>query len=122
MSLKAVLEAIELLDSGTVTGGAVARVLGDAGLADVTVTPFTGEEVRPETEAMLSVATARGNRAINHRGIAISATVRAGWILRVSEDLITIMQNVTGRPAVVFPLTMQDITPYGNGLYHINSI
>jgi hypothetical protein len=23
---------------------------------------------------------------------------------------------------VVFPLTMQDITPYGNGVYHLNSI
>ena len=22
----------------------------------------------------------------------------------------------------VFPLTVQDITPYGNGLYHLNSI
>jgi microcompartment protein CcmL/EutN len=80
------------------------------------------EEVRPEMEAILSIDTTRGNRVINHRGIAISATVKAGWILRVSEDLITIMQNVTGRPAVVFPLTMQDVTPYGNGLYHINSI
>jgi hypothetical protein len=230
MSLKAVLEAIELLDSAKVTGREVGDALGSAGLTGVEVTPFTGErgstdfvrvrvpgtrgrsiggdaptlgvigrlggigarpekiglvsdgdgavaavalalklgwmavkddrlpgdvvvathicpraptavmpvvtmmsspvdmatmnreEVRPEMEAILSIDTTRGNRVINHRGIAISATVKAGWILRVSEDLITIMQNVTGRPAVVFPLTMQDVTPYGNGLYHINSI
>ncbi|MBI2216648.1 MAG: DUF1177 domain-containing protein [Candidatus Rokubacteria bacterium] len=230
MSLKAVLEAIELLDSATVTGDDVAGLLRKAGLQHVEVTPFTGErgateflrvrvpgvqgrsrggdaptlgivgrlggigarpekiglvsdgdgavtavatalklgwmidrgdplpgdvivathicpraptivqpvvtmmsspvdmatlnreEVLPEMDAVLTVDTTRGNRVINHRGIAISPTVKAGWILRVSEDLLTIMQNVTGRLPVVFPLTMQDITPYGNGLYHLNSI
>jgi hypothetical protein len=230
MSLKAVLEVIELLDSATVTGHEVAGLLRKAGLEHVEVTPFTGErgtteflrvrvpgfqgrarggaaptlgivgrlggiggrpekiglvsdgdgavtavatalklawmidrgdplpgdvivathicpraptivqpvvtmmsspvdmatlnreEVLPEMEAVLTVDTTRGNRVINHRGIAISPTVKAGWILRVSEDLLTIMQHVTGRLPVVFPLTMQDITPYGNGLYHLNSI
>jgi uncharacterized protein DUF1177 len=80
------------------------------------------EEVRPEMEAILSMDTTRGNRVINHRGIAISATVKEGWILRVAEDLLTLMQQVTGRMPVVFPLTMQDITPYGNALFHLNSI
>ncbi|MBI4590611.1 MAG: DUF1177 domain-containing protein [Candidatus Rokubacteria bacterium] len=80
------------------------------------------EEVRPEMEAILSIDTTRGNRVINQRGIAISPTVKAGWILRVSEDLLTLMQHVTGRVPAVFPLTMQDITPYGNGLFHLNSI
>ena len=32
------------------------------------------------------------------------------------------MEQVTGRPPVVLPLTMQDITPYGNGVFHVNSI
>jgi hypothetical protein len=80
------------------------------------------EEVRPEMEAILAIDTTRGNRVINHRGFAISPTVKAGWILRVSEDLLGIQQIVTGRLPVVFPLSMQDITPYGNGLYHLNSI
>jgi hypothetical protein len=88
----------------------------------VDMTTLNREEVQPEMAALLSVDTTRGNRALNHRGIAISPTVKAGWILRVSEDLITILQHVTGRAAVVVPLTMQDITPYGNGLYHLNSI
>jgi hypothetical protein len=79
-------------------------------------------EVRPEMEAILSVDTTRGNRVVNHRGFAISPTVREGWILRVSEDLLTLMQHVTGRMPVVLPITMQDITPYGNGLFHVNSI
>ncbi|MCP2619794.1 DUF1177 domain-containing protein [Candidatus Aminicenantes bacterium AC-334-K16] len=79
-------------------------------------------EVSPEMEAILSVDTTKGNRVINQRGIAISPTVKEGYILRVSEDLLDIMERVTGRLPVVFPLTTQDITPYGNDLYHLNSI
>ncbi len=66
--------------------------------------------------------TTRGNRVINHRGIAISPTVRAGWILRPADDLLDLYQFVTGRMPVVFPLSMPDITPYSNDLYHLNSI
>ena len=32
------------------------------------------------------------------------------------------MQNSTGKLPVVFPITTQDITPYGNDIYHLNSI
>jgi len=66
------------------------------------------EEVRREMTAILSIDSTRGNRVINHRGFAISPTVKAGWILRVSEDLLDIQQIVTGRPPVVFPLSMKD--------------
>ena len=79
-------------------------------------------EVDRAMEAILSLDTTKGNKVINVRGIAISATVKAGWILRVSSDLLDIMQIVTGRVPAVLPITMQDITPYGNGLYHLNSI
>lgn len=79
-------------------------------------------EVDPAMEAILSVDTTRGNRIINRRGFAISPTVKEGYILRVSEDLLTIMEIVTGSLPVVFAITTQDITPYGNGLYHLNSI
>jgi len=81
-----------------------------------------GEEMSDELDAVLSIDTTRGNRVINCRGFALSPTVNEGYILRVSEDLLSIMANVTGRPPVVFPVTTQDITPYGNGLYHLNSI
>jgi hypothetical protein len=83
---------------------------------------LNAEEVRSEMEAILTVDTTRGNRVVNQRGFAISPTVRQGWILRVAEDLLTIQQQVTGRMPVVLPITMQDITPYGNGLFHVNSI
>ena len=95
-------------------------------------TPFMGSpvslpqqiqaEVSPDMDAILSVDTTKGNRVINHQGFAISPTVKEGYILRISEDLLTIMGWVTGDVPATFPVTMQDITPYGNGIYHINSI
>ena len=80
------------------------------------------EEVSPELDAILSVDTTKGNRIINTRGFAISPTVKDGYILRVSEDLLDIMKITTGKLPQVFALTMQDITPYGNQIYHVNSI
>lgn len=79
-------------------------------------------EVSGELDAILSIDTTKGNRIINVNGFAISPTVKEGYILRVSNDLLTIMQDVTGAVPNVFAVTMQDITPYGNDLYHLNSI
>lgn len=80
------------------------------------------EEVSPELDAILSVDTTKGNRVINTRGFAISPTVKEGYILRTSEDLLDLMQITTGRLPYVFPLATQDITPYGNDVHHLNSI
>ena len=80
------------------------------------------EEVTPDLDAVLVVDTTKGNRIVNHRGFAISPTVKEGYILRVSDSLLDIVQTTTGKLPVVFALTQQDITPYGNGLYHLNSI
>ena len=80
------------------------------------------EEMSPDLDAVLSIDTTRGNRIINHRGFALSPTVKEGYILRVSEDLLSLMSYVTGKAPVVFAVTTQDITPYGNDLYHLNSI
>lgn len=79
-------------------------------------------ELDDRMDAILSVDTTKGNRVINHRGFAISPTVKQGYILRVSEELLDVMQSTTGRMPVVFPLTTQDITPYGNSVFHLNSI
>lgn len=73
-------------------------------------------------DGIISIDTTKGNRVINERGFAVSPTVKEGFILRVDEELLSIQQNVTGRAPVVFAVTTQDITPYGNGLYHLNSI
>lgn len=80
------------------------------------------EEISEELDAILSVDTTKGNRIINSRGFSISPTVKEGYILKVSDDLLDIMQITTGELPRVFALTMQDITPYGNDLYHLNSI
>jgi hypothetical protein len=79
-------------------------------------------EVDPAMDAILSVDSTKGNRIINYRGIAITPTVKEGYILRVSEDLLDIVVWTTGKPPRVTPITTQDITPYGNGLFHMNSI
>ncbi len=89
--------------------------------------PVTGaqlnqHEVDDRMDAILSVDTTKGNRIINTNGFAISPTVLNGYILRVSEDLLDQMQWVTGKLPVVFAITQQDITPYGNDVFHVNSI
>ena len=79
-------------------------------------------EVVPEMDALLSIDATKGNRIIKLNGFAITPTVKNGWILRVSDDLIDIYERVTGDVVHIVPITMQDITPYGNKVYHINSI
>lgn len=79
-------------------------------------------EIDPQMDAILSIDTTKGNRILNVKGFAISAPVKEGYILRISEDLVRIMEITSGKPAVILPITMQDITPYGNDVFHINSI
>ena len=78
--------------------------------------------VDPDMDAILSVDTTKGNRILNKRGFALTPTVKAGYILHISEDLLQIQQTSTGELPCVLALTTQDITPSGNGLYHMNSI
>lgn len=79
-------------------------------------------EVSSEMEAILSIDTTKGNRIVNHRGIAVTPTVKDGYILRTAEPVLDILTSTTGQLPVVLPITQQDITPYGNGVYHLNSI
>jgi hypothetical protein len=83
---------------------------------------MNAQEVSAEMDAVLSIDTTKGNRIINHKGYALSPTVKQGYILRMSEDLMRIMEMTSGKPVVGFPISTQDITPYGNGVFHINSI
>ena len=95
-------------------------------------TPFMGSpidmavmnrmEVDHAMSAILSVDATKGNWVLNQRGFAITPTVKEGYILRIDERLLEIMTYATGRPPVLLPISTQDITPYGNGLYHLNSI
>jgi hypothetical protein len=76
----------------------------------------------PAMEAVLSVDASKANRVLNRVGFAITPTVKEGWILRVADDLLDAQQATTGEAPLVLPITMQDITPYGSGVRHINSI
>ncbi|MEE8322415.1 MAG: DUF1177 domain-containing protein, partial [Candidatus Bathyarchaeia archaeon] len=88
----------------------------------VDMTVMNRQEVTPEMDALLSIDTTKGNRVAKFKGFAITPTVKEGYILRVSENLLDIMEVVTGRSPRVVPITLQDITPYGNDIYHVNSI
>ncbi|OHD80841.1 MAG: hypothetical protein A3J97_01800 [Spirochaetes bacterium RIFOXYC1_FULL_54_7] len=79
-------------------------------------------EVDPAMDAILSIDTTKGNRVINHRGFAISPTLKEGYILKMADDLMDIYEWSTGLDVKSIPVSTQDITPYGNGLHHINSI
>ena len=79
-------------------------------------------EVDPTCDAIVSIDTTKGNLVMNYKGISISPTVKEGYILPFSPDLVRILTTVTGEPANTFAISMQDITPYGNDLYHLNSI
>ncbi len=90
--------------------------------APIDMATMNKHEVVPEMDAILSVDTTKGNRILNHKGVAISPTVKEGYILPVSNDLVNVLEIVSGCPARVLPLSLYDITPYGNDLYHVNSI
>ena len=88
----------------------------------VSMKQINQSEVDASADAILSVDTTKGNRIMNHKGFAISPTVKDGYILKVSEDLLSVMEITSGQSPKVFALSTQDITPYGNGLFHLNSI
>ena len=75
-----------------------------------------------QIDALMSCDTTKGNHIINARGFAISPTVKEGYILKVSKDLLDVYQNTVGELPKVFAITNQDITPYGNGIDHLNGI
>jgi len=88
----------------------------------VDISVMNREEVDETMDALLSIDTTKGNRIVKWRGFAITPTVKEGWVLKVSDDLLDLMEITAGRIPRVCPITTQDITPYGTGIDHINSI
>ena len=134
-ALATALKLVDMAARGDQSAGDVlvtTHVCPDAPVVPHDPVPFMGSpvdmetmnahEVQPSMDAILSIDTTRGNIVVNQRGFAITPTVKSGYILKVSTDLLRIMSYVTGRLPVVLPISTQDITPYGNGLEHINSI
>lgn len=79
-------------------------------------------EVDAEMDAVISISVARATNWVNNDGIAITPTVKGKLILPPSDKLLYLMETITGRRPVVFPLTSYDLTPVGNGLYHANTM
>lgn len=88
----------------------------------VDILAMNKHEVTQEMDGILSIDTTKGNMITNHKGFAITPTVKEGYILKVSDDLLHIYTQSTGILPVTLPITTQDITPYGNGVHHVNSI
>jgi len=90
--------------------------------APVSMETMNAHEVDPAMNAILSIDATKGNWVVNRRGFAITPTVKEGYILPPSADLLEIVRHVSGEPPVVLPLATQDVTPYAAGFDHVNSI
>lgn len=134
-ALSAALKLVDMSLSGDVLEGDVivtTHICPNAPTEEHFPVPFMGSpvdmnqmnkvEVLDDMDAVITIDTTKGNEIINHKGISISPTVKEGYILPVSYDLLQIVKRVTGVKPNVFPLSIQDITPYSNKLPHINSI
>ncbi len=88
------------------------------------MSPLPSSEKHPRLvdermDAILTPETCKGNKMASHLGFAVTPPVREGFILRLHETILHAMEMVTGKPAAVFPITMQDVTPYELGVHHI---
>lgn len=88
------------------------------------MSPLPSSEKHPRLvdermDAILTPETCKGNKMVSHLGFAVTPPVREGFILRPHESVLHIMEMVTGKAPVVFPITMQDVTPYELGVHHI---
>lgn len=134
-ALAAALKLAQMRKVGDVPAGTVyvtTHVCPDAPTIDHKPVPFMDSPIgvkealklmlNRDVDAILSIDTTKGNRIAKRKGFAISPTVLGGYILKVSNDLLDVYERVCGTVPFVLPITTQDITPYGNGVYHINSI
>ncbi len=94
----------------------------DAGKVWLAVESRCERLVDPTMDFVLSLGTVRDSRTNNSAGVAFSPTIKDGWVLPVSEDLVSIKNEVASCPTAVLPVTTQDITPYANELYHLSCV
>jgi hypothetical protein len=88
------------------------------------MSPLPSSEKHPRLvddrmDAMLTPETCKGNKMVSHLGFAVTPPVREGIIMRPHASILHIVEMVTGKAPVVFPITMQDVTPYELGVHHI---
>lgn len=73
-------------------------------------------------DAILDVNVTRSDRYCKKKGFAITPTVKEGWLLKISEDALDVMERVTGEMPAIMPLTMQELMPTRNGISYLNDI
>ena len=88
------------------------------------MSPLPSSEKHPRLvdermDAILTPETCKGNKMISHLGFAVTPPVREGFIMRPHASILHIMEMVTGKEPAIFPITMQDVTPYEMGVHHI---
>lgn len=89
------------------------------------MSPLPSSEKHPRMvddrmEAILTPETCKGNKLVSPaQGFAVTQPVKEGYILRPHESILHLVEMTTGKMPVVFPLTMQDITPYESGVHHV---
>ncbi|MFT5390139.1 MAG: hypothetical protein ACI8PT_000322 [Gammaproteobacteria bacterium] len=89
------------------------------------MSPLPSSEKHPRLvdermEAILTPETCKGNKLVSPpQGFAVTQPVKEGYILRPHESILHLMEMTTGKNPVIFPLNMQDITPYESGVHHV---
>jgi hypothetical protein len=89
------------------------------------MSPLPSSEKHPRLvdecmEAILTPETCKGNKLVSPAaGFAVTQPVKEGYILRPHDSILHLYEMTTGKSPVVFPLTMQDITPYESGVHHV---
>lgn len=134
-ALATALKLAQMKDKGEILTGSVyitTHICPNAPTIDHKPVPFMDSPIgvrevlklmlNKDVDAVLSIDTTKGNRIAKRKGFAISPTVLKGYIIKVADDLLDIYERVCGTMPFVLPITIQDITPYGNGVYHLNSI
>ena len=89
------------------------------------MSPLPSSEKHPRLvdermDAILTPETCKGNKLVSPpAGFAVTQPVKEGYILRPHESILHLYEMTTGKMPVVFPLNMQDITPYESGVHHV---
>jgi len=89
------------------------------------MSPLPSSEKHPRLvdermEAILTPETCKGNKLVSPTaGFAMTQPVKEGFIMRPHESVLHLYEMTTGKSPAIFPLTMQDITPFESGVHHV---
>lgn len=82
----------------------------------------THTEVSQFMDAVISIGSYKREKVGYHKGIAISPTVKEGYILKLSDDLWALAKKNTDVLPISLPLSQQDIIPRETGLPQAHTI